>query len=64
MNKLTTEERNILFGLKDGGNLYIGASEVAMAMSLRDRGLVEIWSTIGGFSAWRISAAGRERLKE
>lgn len=54
---------DLLCGLREGGNLYVSATEVVDAHRLAEDGLVDLWSTEGGFLAWRITKKGMERLE-
>jgi len=62
--KLTERQWQLLEGLRDGGNLYLPASEVADAQVLANRGFVKIWHTVGGFPGWALTDVGRQALKE
>lgn len=60
---ITTRDYTLLKGLKDSGHAYISASEAEDALRLADEGFVEIWQIGTGFSAWRLTPAGRERIE-
>lgn len=53
----------LLDGLKSSGHAFIAASEAEDALRLADEGLVFIWHISTGFSAWRLTDAGRERIE-
>lgn len=58
----TSRQMHILAGLQ-AGHWYVSASEAAEIPRLIDAGLVESWSTVGGFPAWRITQAGRDVVR-
>lgn len=55
--RLNKAQRRILEGLL-AGHAYVSASEIPELQELRRLGLVETWSTVGGFRAWRITSKG------
>lgn len=64
MKTLTMEEFAACEGLYDGGHAYVGATEVRLALTLADRGIVRTWDTVGGFSAWALTDEGRELVTD
>jgi hypothetical protein len=59
--KWSEEEEAILKGLEEYGHQYASASELHHARFLIQEGLVELWTTMGGFTAWRITEKGINR---
>jgi hypothetical protein len=58
------QERAILEGLTTTWHCFIAASESVEIKRLEALGYVEIWSTVGGFPAVKITGQGRTRLSE
>ena len=54
---------DLLDGLHASGHSYIAASEAADALRLAEDGLVKIWQTGTGFSAWQLTEYGKMRVE-